>query len=76
MAKKVTEKPAYYKHRDSWVIRLPDEYREAMEKLCAITMRDMTVEAQRALAAHFVAEGIEFTAPPPGRRSGRPRKTA
>ncbi len=47
------------RHASGFMIRFPEAYREAMNKLKAKTRRTITVEAQIALDKHLKENGIE-----------------
>jgi hypothetical protein len=64
--------------RDRFLLDLPPEYREPLQKIQAATGRPMTVTGQMALELLFRVTGVPFTpnwpeiqlpSPPPARRS-------
>lgn len=53
--KKKPAKPAKPDQGGNFMVRLPDEYREKLEKAVAQTRRTFTAEVQVALDRHFKA---------------------
>jgi predicted DNA-binding protein len=46
-------------HRSSFMVRLPESYRERLTRLVGRTKRKMTAEVQLALDKHFRDEKID-----------------
>jgi hypothetical protein len=46
------------RHKSGFLVRFPDSYRKAFEKLKAKTRRTYTTDAQIAMDAHLKANGI------------------
>lgn len=53
------KKPAKDRHTSGFSVRLPEPYREIMNKLKAKTRRAITVETQIALDKHIKENGLE-----------------
>lgn len=50
--------PKKDRHKSTFVLRIPEMYREAMSQLKLKTRRTFTVEVQIALDSHLKANGI------------------
>lgn len=59
MAKGDKKQPPKDRHASGFVIRVPEAYREPMNKLKLKTRRNITVETQIALDRHLKENGIE-----------------
>jgi predicted DNA-binding protein len=57
--KKKPTKPAKQDQGGNFMVRLPDEYKEKLEKVIARTKRSFTAEVQVALDKHFKDEPPE-----------------
>lgn len=58
MAKSAKQLAKKDQHKSGFMVRLPEDYRAAINKLVAKTHRKMTVEVQLALIEHFKANDI------------------
>lgn len=63
--KRKPAKPAKEKdrHESRFMLRLPEIYRENLQKLCGQSLRSMTTEAKLALRKHFAEHGLETPDP-------------
>lgn len=59
MAKGKKPKATADQHKSKFMVRLPESYRERLQKLTAKTRRSLTTEVQMALDKHFADEKVE-----------------